>query len=354
MKLEDLRKKIDAADDRILRLLNARASLARRVGTLKQKTGQDFYIPHREKKIIAGLLTRNSGPLSPESIESIYREILNACRSLESRLKVAYFGPEATFTHQAALKNFGTAAIYMPVTSIADVFMEVEKERADYGVVPIENSTEGVVNHTLDMFMDADLQICSEISMPIEQCLLSRSGESKRVKKVYSHPQALVQCRNWLKEHLPGVPVIETSSTSAAARRVLREKDSAAISSYAAAQLYKLEVIARGIEDSPENFTRFLVIGRSSAEYSGHDKTSIMFSLKHKVGALHDMLSAFKKYGINMTKIESRPSRKRAWEYLFFVDFLGHISEKRIQTALKGLSAHCASLKVLGSYPKAD
>ncbi len=354
MKLEELRKKIDSTDGRILKLLNERASLARRIGALKQKAGKDFYIPHREKKIIAGLLARNCGPLSSESVESIYREIMNACRSLESRLTVTYFGPEATFTHQAALKNFGTAAVYVPATSIADVFTEVAKKRADYGVVPIENSTEGVVNHTLDMFMDSDLQICSEISMPIEQCLLSLSGDIKRVKKAYSHPQALVQCRNWLKEHLPGIPVVETSSTSAAARRAVREKDSAAVSSYAAAQLYKLEVISRGIEDNPENFTRFLVIGRCPADYSGHDKTSIMFAIKHKVGALYEMLSTFKKHGINMTRIESRPSRKQAWEYLFFVDILGHVSEKHVQTALKGLAAHCSSFKVLGSYPKAD
>jgi chorismate mutase/prephenate dehydratase len=307
-----------------------------------------------EKKIISRVIKNNPGPLSSAALESVYREVLNACRSLESRLTVAYFGPEATFTHQAALKNFGSLASYVPFKSIADVFTEVEKHRVDYGVVPIENSTEGVVNHTLDMFIEADLVICAEISMPIEQCLLSRSGDKKTIRKVYSHPHALPQCRNWLEANLPGVAVIEISSTAEAAKKAAGEPSAAAIASRAAATLYNLEIVARGIEDNRENYTRFLVIGRNPAERSGQDKTSVLFSIKDKVGALHDILMSFKSCGINLTKIESRPTKKRAWEYIFFVDFLGHISETKVQTALRQLARHSVFVKVLGSYPRAD
>ncbi|MHB9154748.1 MAG: prephenate dehydratase [Endomicrobiales bacterium] len=354
MELEKLRSRIDEVDRRMLALLNRRASLARQVGKLKARAGQDFYIPHREKKIVSGLLKENRGPLSALALESIYREILNACRSLESRLKISYFGPEATFTHQAALKNFGTSAEYLPVKSITDVFSEVEKNRADYGVVPIENSTEGVVNHTLDMFIESDLVICAEISMEIELCLLSQSGDRKAVKKIYSHSQPLAQSRKWLEENLPGVPVIEMSSTSQAAKRAAREKNAAAVASKAASVLYHLAVAARGIEDSRENYTRFLVIGRNPALMSGQDKTSVMFSIKDRVGALQGMLMPFKKHKINLTKIESRPTKKKAWEYIFFIDFLGHVSEPRVQKALERLSRNCFFLKVLGSYPRAE
>ncbi len=292
--------------------------------------------------------------LAPEALEGIYREIVNACRALESRLHIVYFGPEATFTHQAALKNFGAGAAYAPAQTIRDVFTEVEKNRADYGVIPVENSTEGIVNHTLDMFIESDLSICTEISMAIELCLLARSGRSEDVKRVCSHPQPLGQSRNWLEKNLPGIPVLEMPSTAEAAKRAAREKGTAAVASSTAAQLYDLEVVARGIEDTRENYTRFFVIGKKSAGRSGHDKTSIMFSVKDRVGALHDMLMPFKKAKINLTKIESRPTKKKAWEYIFFIDFLGHVSETRIQNALRELGKNCAFLKVLGSYPKAE
>ncbi|MGA2090293.1 MAG: prephenate dehydratase [Endomicrobiales bacterium] len=352
--IEHLRKQIDSVDEGILDLLSRRAGLVKQVGSVKMKTGQDFYIPHREKKIITGLQKKNKGLLPPGAIESIYREILSACRSLESRIKVAFFGREASYTHEASLKNFGVAAQYSAVPTIADVFGEVEKNRADFGVVPIENSTEGVVNHTLDMFIESDLVICAEISMPIRNYLLSVSGIKKNIKKVYSHPQPLAQCRTWLETNLPGIPVIETLSTSEAARRVVSEPDAAAIASRSAGQLYGLETVEQNIEDNPENCTRFLVIGRNCAQSSGTDKTSVMFSIKDKVGALHDILMTFKHQGINLTKIESRPTKKKAWEYIFFVDFLGHISQSRVQKALKALEHHCVFLKVLGSYPRAD
>jgi chorismate mutase/prephenate dehydratase len=352
--IEQLRERIDGVDEGILDLLSRRAALVQQVGGVKMKTGQDFYIPHREKKIITGLQKKNKGPLPPAAIESIYREILSACRSLESRLKVAFFGPEATYTHQAALKNFGATAEYIAVPTIADVFAEVEKKRADFGVVPIENSTEGVVNHTLDMFIESELVICSELSMAIGLYLLSVSGTRKKIKKVYSYLQPLAQCRKWLETNLPGIPVIETLSTAEAARRAAREPDAAAVASKAAGELYGLETVERNIEDNRENFTRFLVIGRNYAESSGMDKTSVMFSIKDKVGALHDMLMTFKSHKINLTKIESRPTKKKAWEYIFFIDFLGHVSEPRVQAALKALARHCVFLKVLGSYPRAD
>jgi len=355
MEIEDLRRKIDAADSKLLELLNSRAKLVQEVGKLKIRSGRrDFYIPHREKKIISSVVKRNGGPLEPGAVEAIYREIINACRSLEAKLKVAYFGPEGTFTHLAAMKNFGSSGDYAPVKSIADVFTEVEKGRAGYGVVPVENSNEGVVNHTLDMFIESDLVICSEINMQIEECLLSSTGNKKDIKKVYSHAQPLAQCRNWLEENLPGVPVIEVSSTSVASKRAAAERGAAAIGSRAAAAIYDLEIVAGGIEDSKENYTRFLVIGRNPSEASGEDKTSVMFSIKDKVGALHGMLMSFKEHKINLTKIESRPTKKKAWEYIFFVDFLGHISDKGVQEALNELKENCVFLKVLGSYPRAD
>ena len=354
MKINEIRKKIDGVDRRILDGLNERAGLVKAIGALKTKSGAEIYVPHREKKIISRLIKKNMGPLEPPAVESIFREIVNACRSLEDKLTVAYFGPEATYTHQAAMKNFGAGAVFVPVRTIADVFTEVEKGRATYGVVPIENSTEGIINHTLDMFIDSELVICSEVSLPIEHCLLSVSGELSKIKKLYSHTQPLLQCRNWIERNLPDAAVVEASSTADAARCASKDVSSAAIASKAAAAAYGLEIISEGIEDSRENYTRFLVIGTTTARRSGHDKTSVMFSIRDKVGALHDMLMPFKKNGITLTKIESRPTRKKAWEYIFFIDFLGHVSEKRVQKALAELGTQCIFLKVLGSYPKAE
>ncbi len=354
MKIDQIRKQIDALDAKVLEALNNRASLAKKIGAIKNKNSQVSYVPHREKQIITGLVARNKGPLTPLAIETIYREILNTCRSLESKIRIAYFGPEATFTHQAALKNFGGGAQYLPAKTITDVFVEVEKGRADFGVVPIENSTEGMVSHTHDMFIESDLVICSEISMQIEECLLSKTGNKKDIKTVVSFYQPLAQCRNWLEENLPGVQIKEMASTADAARYAAQNKNAAAIASSAAAGIYGLEIVERGIEDSKENYTRFLVIGKTPAQRSGHDKTSILFSLKDRVGALHDVLTLFKKHKINMTRIESRPTKKKVWQYVFFVDFLGHLSDTNIKGLLKKLNDSCPLVKVLGSYPKAD
>lgn len=354
MQINKFRNKIDALDKKILNLLTKRANVAKQIGRLKVTNNKEFYVPHREKMVISKVLKNNKGPLTNFALEVIYREILNACRSLESKIKVAYFGPEATFTHQAALKNFGAGADYIAEKSISDVFTEVEKNRADYGVIPVENSTEGMVSHTLDMFIDSDLTICAEISMRIEECLLSRSGNLKDVKLVVSHIQPIAQCRNWLEENLHGVPVKEMSSTTQAAIYASKNSGVAAIASNAAAKIYKLDIIAKGIEDSKENYTRFLVVSSHKAKRSGMDKTSIMFSIKDRVGALHDMLMSFKKNNVNLTKIESRPTKKKAWEYIFFIDLVGHSSEKKIQAALRDIEKNCVFLKVLGSYPRAD
>ena len=354
MNLKKLRKQIDLSDDKILDMLNKRARIAKQIGKLKSENGNSIYSPDREKIIISRLALKSKGPLKKAYIEPIFREIVNACRSLERPMQVAYLGPEATFTHQAAIKNFGTANHFIPVKSIADVFTEVEKDRADYGIVPVENTTEGMVNHTLDMFIESDLVICAELSMPIEHCLLSRGKSTKGVKKIFSHWQVLAQCRNWLEENLPGVPTKEVLSTAQASKLTCAEKGTAAIASNAASVLYKLNIIEKGIEDNKENYTRFLVVGKTASKKSGHDKTSIMFSVKDRVGALHDMLIPFKKRKISLTKIESRPTKKKAWEYIFFIDFLGHINDKEVQEAISELSGSCPFVKILGSYPKYD
>jgi len=354
-KLNKLRQKIDRIDEQILHLLNQRGKVVRAIGKIKSRLNESFYASYREKSILQRMNKLNSGPLSTESIENIFREIFHACRALEQILKVAYLGPEATFTHLAARKVFGSPANYLPLKDIRDVFMAVEKNHADFGVVPVENTTEGVVTHTLDMFIDSPLTISAEINLTIEQCLLSKSSDLKQITTVYSHPQAIAQCSHWLRENLPNARLIECSSTSAAALTAAKDRHAAAIASRLAASLYNLEIVRQGIEDNPENRTRFLVIGKNvNTRPSGYDKTSVMFSIKDRVGALHDMLVPFKKYNINLTKIESRPTKKRAWEYIFFLDFLGHMNNARIKKALSELSRNCVFLKILGSYPRAD
>jgi chorismate mutase/prephenate dehydratase len=284
-------------------------------------------------------------------------EIVHVSRNLQKPLRIAYFGPEATFTHQAALRQFGRAVPLMPCKSISDVFAEVERDRADYGVVPVENSTEGVVNHTLDMFIESPLSICSELEMPIHLALLGRRSKAslhKTIKILYAFGQPLAQCRRWIETHLPLARVVEAASTAQSAQLAAKNPHAAAVASPIAAAIYGLDILASRIEDSPNNFTRFLVIGKTAAARTGRDKTSILFSIKDHVGALHDILVPFRKYGLNMTKIESRPTRQRAWEYVFFVDFLGHQSDKKVQQALSLLEKSCVFLKILGSYPRSE
>jgi len=350
-KLENLRKKIDEIDRKILELLNKRTEIVLEIKNLKQKLSSRTYSPERERKIILNLQKINKGPIPDEALKNIFTEIINASRALQEKTRVSYLGPEATFTHMAAIKNFGKYAIFIPCPTINDVFLSVNRGDADYGVVPIENSNEGVVNHTLDMFMESDLKICAEIIEEISHVLLSKEKSIKRIKKLYSHPSALAQCRRWISMNLPHAELIETSSTSIAAKKVLREKNSGAIASELAGKIYGLNILERNLEDKSDNYTRFLVIGKDFPSKSGKDKTSIMFSLKDRVGALHDILYPFKKYKINLTKIESRPSKRKAWEYYFFVDFQGHVEDKNVKLALKEIEKNALIFKILGSYP---
>jgi chorismate mutase/prephenate dehydratase len=266
-------------------------------------------------------------------------------------LKVAYLGPSATFTHLACIRKFGSSAQYLPMTSIKEVFNEVERGRADFGVVPIENSTEGVVNHTLDMFIDSNLQIYGEVLQEVSHNLLSRADSLSAIKKIYSHPHAIAQCRNWLETNLPGVPVSEVHSTARAAEICADDPTSAAIASELAGQLYGLKALKIRIEDNINNYTRFLALALKPAERTGKDKTSIMLSVKDKVGALYDLLRPFASTGVNLTKIESRPSRRKAWEYIFFIDVEGHVDEERVKKALEDIKSRCLFFKILGSYP---
>ena len=351
-KLNDLRKKIDLLDSKIVKLINERAGISCDIGKVKKGKGQSIYSPDRESQVYESVAKKNKGPMTDETIKAIYREIMSGCLSLESPIKVAYLGPELTFTHQASLKKFGSSVEYLSCNSISEVFLEVEKGNADYGVVPIENSTEGAINHTLDMFVDSPLVICSEVYHPIKHSLLSKGRNMKSIKVIYSNPKVFPQCRGWIEKNLPGAKLQDTTSTSRAAEVASKKAGAACISSELAAKKHKLNVLARSIQDSSRNVTRFLVIGDSVGKVSGKDKTSIMFSVKDRPGVLHDMLSSFKNKGINLTKIESRPSKKGLWKYYFFVDMEGHYESPKVKKALGELKKKCHFLKILGSYPK--
>ncbi len=351
MRLNKSRQKIDKLDEKIIELLNKRAEETLNIGEIKKKLSKDIYVPHREKEIYNNIMKANSGPLTEESIKAIYREIMSASLSLEKPLAVAYFGPAFTFTHLAALNKFGSSVNYIDCSGIGEVFTEVEKGRADYGVVPVENSIEGAVNYTFDMFVNSDLKICSEIYLEISHNFLGKSENKKDIKKIYSHPQVFAQCRKWIEKNVPRAELIEVSSTSKAAELCAKNRNTACIASMLAAKKYALKVLSRSIEDTAHNVTRFLVIADNMAEPTGADKTSIMFSVKDKIGVLHDVLVPFKVNRINLTKIESRPSRVKKWEYYFFVDLEGHYKDKRAKRALDKLEKSCTLLKVLGSYP---
>lgn len=351
MNLKKIRSSIDRIDRRLVRLVNSRTKLALNIGKEKKKRGIEVFAPDRERQVYENVRRVNRGPLSNEAIDAIYREIMSATLSLQHPIAIAYFGPPATFTHLAAIKKFGSQVTYIPAKSISAVFAEVETGRASYGVVPIENSTEGAVTHTLDMFIESNLKICSEVMLEISHNLLSKYPLSK-ITRIYSNPQAIAQCRLWLETNLPKAEVAEVSSTARAAERAASSKNSAAIASLLAARLYKLNILCRNIEDVSGNVTRFLVIGQSSSGPTGCDRTSIMFSISDKVGALYSMLFLFKKHGINLTKIESRPSRLKPWDYFFFIDMEGHSEDRHVKKALQEVEEHCHTLKILGSYPR--
>ena len=350
MSLEDLRKKIDELDERIITLLNDRTKVALEIGKLKQAKDSEIYSPARESEIYQKIDSLTSSSLPKDSLKSIYKEIISASRALEKPLAVAYLGPEATFTHLASLSNFGSSVQYVPCASITEVFAEVDRKRADYGVIPIENSIEGAVSHSLDMFIDSDLKICSEILFEISHNLMANC-DLKRIKRIYSKAEVFGQCRLWLESHMPRVELVETSSTSQAAQRAQKEDASAAIASKLAGTLYNLTILAEGIEDMAHNVTRFLVIGRQMAARTKNDKTSIVVSIKDKVGALYEMLDPIRKNRVNMTKIESRPSKKKAWDYYFFIDLEGHAEDPKVKKTLNAVEERVRFLKVLGSYP---
>lgn len=349
--LENLRRKIDGIDSVVIRLLNKRATISKMIGSLKRLKKLDIYSPDRESDVYRKVLNENKGPLSGDTVKAIYREVMSGTLALEGPLKVAYLGPPATFTHQASLCKFGSSVDYVDCSTITEVFREVENARAAYGVVPIENSIEGAVNHTLDMFIDSDLKICSEIYLEVSHNLLGKGG-IKGVKCIYSNPQVFGQCRGWIEKNLPRAELADVTSTTKAAEIASKKKDAAAIASILAAEVYGLRVLAKSIEDSAHNVTRFLVISRDlSPKATRSDKTSVVFSVKDRVGALHDILVPFKKNNVNLTKIESRPSKVRAWEYYFFVDMEGHLSDGRVKKAIEGLKKSCTYLKIMGSYP---
>jgi chorismate mutase/prephenate dehydratase len=351
--LPEHRQAIDALDAEIVKLLNERTKHVLEIGALKLKAGQEIYAPHRERAVLQRISRRNQGPITNESLRAIYREVMSSALALEKTLTIAYLGPEATFTHQAAVKRFGASLHYSAQKTIADVFHEVAKHRADYGVVPVENSTEGVVTHTLDMFVDSDLKIVSQVILRISHCLVGK-GRRDEIRKLYVHPQTMAQCRGWIHRNFLHAELIETSSNARSVELAARDKRSAAIAGVLAAEKYGVPILEHDIQDNSANATRFLVLGRTCTPTSGSDRTSLMFSIRDEVGALHKALAPFRRFRINMTKIESRPSKRKAWEYFFFVDCDGHADESKVAKAIALLGHHCSFVKVLGSYPKSD
>ncbi|HUD47660.1 MAG TPA: prephenate dehydratase [Candidatus Baltobacteraceae bacterium] len=351
MSIPDHRKAIDKLDAQIVKLLNERTRHVLQIGEMKIKAGEAIYAPHRERVILRRICKLNEGPIKDDSLRSIYREIMSSALSLEKSMTIAYLGPEATFTHQAAVQKFGSSLRYTAQKTIADIFTEVTRSRADYGVVPVENSTEGVVTHTLDMFVESNLKIVAQIILPIQYCLASAEPMEK-IQRVYVHPQALGQCRLWIQRNLPKAEIQETSSNARSAE--LAGGGSAAVTGLLAAEKYGLKVLERDIQDFTDNVTRFLVLGRQCGPATGRDRTSLMFSIADEVGALYRALSAFWRFKLNMNNIESRPSKRKAWEYFFFVDCDGHMTDPKVAKVIANLSEACNFVKVLGSYPNSE
>jgi len=353
--LAALREGIDAVDARLLELLSERARLAARVAAVKaaEGSGGSFYRPEREAQVLRGILAQNPGPLPDEEVGRLFREIMSACLALEQPMTVAYLGPAGTWTEAAARKHFGDSVDTRSAASIGEVFREVEAGGCAFGVVPVENSIEGVVTHTLDNFADSPLLICGEVELRIHHCLLGRVQAMGSARRLYGHPQALAQCRRWVDSHLPGIERLPVSSNAEGARRAADEDGAVAIASQAAAAHYDLRVLAARIEDEPDNTTRFLVIGRHATGPSGDDKTSLIFATPNRPGALRDILDCFARAGISLSRIESRPSRRAMWEYLFYVDLDGHASDPHVAAALAELESRATLVKRLGAYPRA-
>jgi len=353
--LEELRAAIDALDDSILDLILQRAEKASQVVKAKNidPEQQDCYRPAREAQILRRLIDKNAGLLSDENIACIFREIMSACLALQQQLRIAYLGPAGTFTQTAAVKHFGHAVKSGAFGSIDQVFREVESGACHYGVVPIENSIEGVVNHTLDMLMNCSLSICGEVELRIHHHLLSLADSMDKVSRIYAHEQSFAQCRSWLDSHVQTAERIAVSSNAEGARRATDDTAAAAIAGDAAMEQYRLAKLAGNIEDDPDNTTRFLIIGRQPASASGNDKTSLLFATDNKPGALHRLLSCFADNNVSMTRIESRPSRRGMWDYVFFVDVEGHIEDEQVRMSVRDLEEHASMVKLLGSYPRA-
>ena len=355
--LTAVRERIDGVDQQIQRLLNERARLAQRVGLTKSRTeaGAEFYRPEREAQVLRAVRERNRGPLRDEEVVRLFREIMSACLAQQEPLKVAYLGPEATFSQTAVLTHFGHSVRALPLGSIDEVFHEVESAAADFGVVPIENSTEGTVNHTLDRFLSSPLKICGEVELRIHHHLMGNMSALGRIARICSHPQSLAQCRLWLQEHLPQVELIAVASNGEAARRARDERGTAAIAGQTAAEVYGLKVLAGQIEDRADNTTRFLVLGRNLLAPSGQDRTTLLVSVGHTdaPGALYRLLEPLARHRVSMTRIESRPSHRRKWDYVFFIDIDGHAEEPHVARALASLKRRASLFRLLGSYPRA-
>jgi chorismate mutase/prephenate dehydratase len=353
--LDEARRRIDALDERIQALISERATLASEVGASKGELPHavDYYRPEREAQVLRGVLERNEGPLSDSEMLRLFREIMSACLARQEPLKSAYLGPEGTFAQQAVYRHFGHSVQALGHPAIETVFEQVQGEEADFGVVPIENSTQGIVTHTLDMFLESDLKICGEVEMRIHHNLLTHSESLGGLERVYAHQQSLSQCRAWLRRNLPGVETISVASNAEAARRVRNSPDAAAIASRSAAEIYGVPMLFTRIEDNPDNTTRFLVIGRALFDASGDDKTTLLLAGKEGPGLLHQLLEPLARHSVNMTRIESRPARTGNWRYVFFVDIDGHADDGDVSEALKALREISAETRVLGSYPRA-
>jgi chorismate mutase / prephenate dehydratase len=348
--LLSLRNQIDAVDDQVLLLLNQRARLAQTIGHIKNGI---VYKPEREAQVVRRMQAENPGPLPAESISVLYKEIMSACRALEEPLGIAYLGPQGTFSEAAAIKHFGHATQGIPCASIDDVFRAVERGEANYGVAPVENSTEGAVNRTLDLMLNSPLKICGEVMLRVRQSLMRLGEGLSGIEVIYSHAQSLGQCQEWLSRHLPGIKTIQVNSNSEAARLAAANPDAAAIAGAIAAERYGLNILAQDIEDEVNNTTRFLVLGREDTAPSGHDKTSLVLSTRNRPGALLELLAPLAVHKIGLSKLESRPARSGAWEYVFYVDIEGHHAEPNIQAALLEVDQHCSFMKILGAYPVA-
>ncbi len=350
-KLKGLRERIDALDARLVKLLSTRARLAQQAGHIKG--GAAVYRPEREAQVLRRVAQLNRGPLPDHAVQRVYTEIMSACRALEDQMTVAFLGPEGTYSQEAALKHFGGSVPLAPCASIDDVFRRVETGGAGYAVVPVENSSEGAVGRTLDLLLATHARLCGEIMLPVRHCLMSTAKRSAAIRTVYAHTQSLAQCQRWLAAHLPQAERIAVVSNAEAARRARAERGTAAIASKTAAQLYRLNVLARNIEDEVSNTTRFLVLGAHDAAPTGKDKTSLILSTRNAPGAVHDLLTPLAANGVSMSKLESRPARTGRWEYVFYVDIEGHTRETNVARALAALERKASLFKNLGSYPAA-